>query len=190
MKHLFSAQRGATLLVSLVMLVVITLFVLTTFNLGKSSLQIVGNMQQRNQAVTSAQSAIEEAISTTRFFQSPNLVFLASCAGINARCYDVNGDGKPDVTVTLTPVPFCIIQKTIPNASLDLSNAEDLGCSVGQSQSFGIVGSATGNSLCANSIWEINAVATDAVTQARATVTQGIAVRVSTDNVASICPGP
>jgi Tfp pilus assembly protein PilX len=188
MKRILSAQRGATLLVGLVMLVVLTMFALTTFNLGKASLQIVGNMQQRNQAVSSAQGTIEEAISTTRFFQSPSLVFLPTCAGANAKCYDINGDGTADVTVRLTPNPFCIVAKTIPNASLDLSNAEDLGCSIGVSQSFGIVGSATGNSLCANSIWEINAVATDAVTSAKATVTQAVAVRVSTDNVAAICP--
>ncbi|HEY0569144.1 MAG TPA: hypothetical protein VGD13_13630 [Xanthobacteraceae bacterium] len=188
MKSLPGRQRGAVLLIALIMLVLMTLFALTTFNLGKSSLQIVGNMQHRNQAVTSAQSAIEEAISTTRFFQSPSLVFLPTCAGANAKCYDINGDGKADVTVTLTPSPFCIVAKTIPNASLDLSNAEDLGCSVGVSQSFGIVGSASGNSLCANSVWEINAVANDSVSQAKATVTQGAAVRVSTDSVAAICP--
>lgn len=188
MSRPLSAQRGATLLVALVMLVMITLFALTTFNLGKSSLQIVGNMQQRNQAVASAQNAIEEAMSTTRFFQSPALVFLPTCAGANVKCYDLDGDGKPDVTVRLAPSPFCITQRTIPNASLDLSNPEDLGCAVGVSQTFGIAGSATGNSLCANSVWEVTAVATDATANATATVTQGVAVRVSTDSVAAACP--
>jgi hypothetical protein len=145
-------------------------------------------MQSRNQAVVSAQGTIEEAISTTRFFQNPTLVFLQPCAGSNTRCYDVNADGKPDITVTLTPNPACVMAKTIPSASLDLSNPEDLGCSIGTSQTFGIVGSASGDSLCANSVWEINAVAVDAITQARATVTQGVAVRVSTDSVATTCP--
>jgi Tfp pilus assembly protein PilX len=188
MKQTARRQRGVTLFVGMIMLVLATLFAVTTFHLGKGSLQIVGNMQQRNQAVTSAQSTIEEAISTTRFFQTPNLVFLSSCAGVNSRCYDINGDGKPDITVSLTPNPVCVAAKTIKNASLDLSNPEDMGCSLGVSQSFGIVGSATGDSLCANSLWEINAVAVDVTTQARATATQGVSVRVSTDNIATTCP--
>lgn len=188
MKRSSSAQHGATLLIALIMLVVMTLFALTTFRLGKSSLQIVGNMQQHDQALNSADNAVEEAISSTRFFQNPALVFLPTCAGANVKCYDINGDGKPDVTVALTPSPYCVSAATIPNGSLDLSKPEDLGCATGVRQSFGIVGSASGNSLCANSIWEVNAVATDAVTQASAAVTQGVAVRVSTDAVAAVCP--
>jgi Tfp pilus assembly protein PilX len=181
-------QRGITLLVALIMLVLMTLFAITTFNLGKSSLQIVGNMQQRNQAAGAAQSTLEEVVSTTQFFQNPTMVFVKPCAGANTRCVDINGDGKPDLIVSLTPTPFCLTAKTIKNAALNLSNPEDAGCSIGTSQSFGIVGSATGDSMCAESLWEINAVAVDAVTQARASVTHGVTVRVSTDSIGTSCP--
>jgi Tfp pilus assembly protein PilX len=190
MKQTPRQQRGMTLLIAMIMLVLMTLFAVTTFNLGKSSLQTVGNMQQRNQAITAAQSTIEEALSTTRFFQNPGSVFFyyPPCSGPNTRCVDVNGDGITDVTVTLQPQPVCLGAKTIPNASLDLSKTDDLGCSIGVSQSFGIVGAATGNSLCADSTWEINAVALDAVTQAQAALTQGVTVRVSTDQIGASCP--
>jgi Tfp pilus assembly protein PilX len=181
-------QRGMVLLVGMIMLVLMTLFAVTTFNLGKASLQIVGNMQQRNEAVTIAQSAIEEAISTTQFFLTPGTVFFKTCSGPNTRCYDINGDGKADITVALTPNPVCIAARTIKNASLNLADTNDMGCAVGTSQSFGIVGSVTGDSLCASSVWEINAVAADAVTQTRAVVAQGVAVRVPTDNVGASCP--
>ncbi|TLY72603.1 MAG: hypothetical protein E6K46_03125 [Gammaproteobacteria bacterium] len=40
-------QRGATLIVSLIMLLLITLLAVSSFTLGKANLQIVGNMQQR-----------------------------------------------------------------------------------------------------------------------------------------------
>jgi Tfp pilus assembly protein PilX len=184
-------QRGATLLVSLIMLVLMTLFAVTSFNLGKSSLQVVGNMQQRSQGIGAAQSTIEEAVSTTRFFEAPSAVFFQPCGNVaNTRCVDVNGDGKPDVTVTLAPIPVCLKAKTIQNASLVLTNPNDAGCSMGTSQSFGIVGSATGASLCADSTWEINAVAVDNVTQAKAALTHGVGVRVSTDNIGASCPCP
>ena len=40
-----SRQRGATLLVTLIMLVVLTLFAVTAFNLSSVNLKIVGNFQ-------------------------------------------------------------------------------------------------------------------------------------------------
>ncbi len=187
-RRILRRQRGMTLLIALIMLVLMTLFAVTTYNLGKSSLLIVGNMQQRNQAAAAAQSAVEEVISGTRFFQTPGSVFTVPCAGLNTRCFDITGDGAPDVTVSLTPQPVCVTAQTIKSADLDLSKPDDVGCSIGTSQSFGILGSASGDSLCANSLWEINAVAVDNVTQARAQVTHGVGVRVSTDNVGSSCP--
>jgi Tfp pilus assembly protein PilX len=181
-------QNGMTLLVALIMLVLMTLFAVTSFNLGKSSMKIVGNMQQRSQATVSAQSAIDETISNTYFVTNPSSVFAVPCTNPNTRCYDINADGIQDITVTLAPAPFCNSAKTIKSATLNLSNPDDLGCSIGVSQSFGIAGSVSGDSLCANSMWELNAVATDNVTLAQATVTQGVAVRVSVDSVAATCP--
>lgn len=189
MKQMPRQQRGMTLLIALIMLVLMTLFAATGFNLGKSSLQMVGNMQQRNQTITAAQSAIEQALSTTKFFQTPSAVYWVPCAGPNTLCFDVNGSGLPDVTVTLTPNPLCMTAKTVQNASLDLTKSNDAGCALGVAQTFGVVGSAaTGNSLCADSMWEINAVAVDNIARTQATLTQGVMVRVSTDDVAASCP--
>jgi Tfp pilus assembly protein PilX len=182
-------QRGATLVIALVMLILLTLLAVSSFTVGKGSLEVVGNMQARNQAIDAAQSAIEEAISNTHFFETPDAVFPVPCAGANTRCTDVNGDGVNDITVTLTPQPTCIEAHIIPMSDLNLSNPDDAGCTVGAPQNFGVAGTATsGNSLCADSVWRISAVATDAVTRAHATVTQGVAVRVRADNVAASCP--
>ena len=180
-------QGGATLIISLIILVLMTLLAVSSFNLGKGNLQIVGNMQRQSEALAAAQEAVEEATSTTRLFDNPTGVFLAPCAA-NAKCVDTNGDGTPDVTVTLTPAPACVKAATVKNTSLDLTNSEDAGCSVGAAQSFGIAGATTGDSLCADSVWEINAVAVDNQTQSTVTVTQGMSVRVSTDNIATSCP--
>jgi Tfp pilus assembly protein PilX len=180
-------QRGMTLLVALIMLVLMTLFAVSSFNIGKSSLQVVGNMQSRNQAFAAAQLTLAEAISLPAFTNTPANALLFPCAGPNTRCVDVNGDGINDVTVTLTAAS-CIASQTIKNSSLNLSLPGDAGCSKGVSQSFGIVGSASGDSLCANTLWELTASAADNLTQARANVVQGVTVRVSLDDVANNCP--
>jgi len=181
-------QHGMTLLVALIMLVLMTLFALSSFNIGKSNSQAVANMQSRNQALAAAQGTIAEAISLPTFTSAPANALVLPCAGPNTRCVDVNGDGINDVTVTLTPAPSCVASQTIKNSSLNLSLPSDAGCSTGASQSFGIVGSAAGDSLCANTLWELTASAVDSVTQARANVAQGVTVRVSRDDVVNNCP--
>lgn len=186
-------QRGATLIVALILLVLLTLFALTSFNLGKSSLQTVGNMQHRNEAIAAAQQTVEEAVSTTRLFQSPTNTILngnLSCNGgqPNTKCVDVNGDGKADITVKLTPVPTCVKAQPILNSQLVATTANDAGCSIQAAQGFGIAGQTTGNSLCADSLWEVTAVAQDNVTGANYSVTEGIGVRVATDDIAASCP--
>ena len=180
--------RGMALIVGLIMLALMTLMAIAAFNVGKTSLEIVGNMQTTSNVVASANDAIEEAISTIRLFNSPGSIFLTPCSAANTKCYDVNGDGIDDVTVTLTPQPQCVVAQKVLNAQLNVNNADDFGCITGTGQIFGIEGLKSGESLCANSVWEINAVAVDAVTQAKTTVTEGAAVRVSSAVVATACP--
>ena len=182
-------QRGVTLITALVLLVLLTLVALTTFNVGKSNLQIVSNMQQRDEAASAAREVIEEAISNTRFTVTPEHVLANPCSGLdNQRCIDSNGDGKDDVRVRIVPSPKCVKAPVIKNTALDLAKAEDQVCSMGSSQSFGVAGAVDGNSACADSIWEIHAAATDMETEAKVEVTQGVGVRVARDDVANNCP--
>lgn len=182
-----SQQQGATLLVSLIILVLMTLLGVSSFMLGKSNMQTVGNMQQRNEAIAAAQQTVEETVSKTQFFETPNNAVPNGCAA-NTKCVDVNGDDKSDVTVVLA-IPKCVQAQVVQNAALNYANAEDAGCAIGAGQGlFGVEGATTGNSLCADSVWELSAEATDDVTESKVTVTQGAAVRVSTDNIATSCP--
>lgn len=181
------AQGGMALVVGLILLALMTVMAITSFNIGRTSLDIVGNMQARQQAVAAANDAIQEAVSTVRLFQAPDSIFLSPCGAANTRCFDINGDGTDDITVTLSPTPRCIQAQVIPNASLNLGDANQAGCATGAAQTFGIEGTATGSSLCANSVWEITAVATDPITEAEVVVTSGAAVRVSTDDVGATC---
>jgi len=185
-------QRGITLFISMVLLVLITLVAITTFNVGKGSLQIVGNLQHANQTMSAATEAIETAISTTRLVNNPSSIVTGCGGSANTVCVDVNADGTNDVTVALkgknaAANPNCIKAQVVKNATLDLSSGEDLACTIAR-QSFGVQGAAAGDSLCTDAIYEIVAVASDAVTQANVTVTEGVALRVPTETVANNCP--
>jgi Tfp pilus assembly protein PilX len=183
-------QRGIVMVVGLIMLVLMTLLALTTLNLGKSSLQIVGNMQLRKQVIGAAQEAIEDAISTTRLFLSPGAIYTNPCAGANTKCIDIDGDGNPDLTVALTPTPTCVKAQVIKNAfmNLNLNDSNDQACVLSTNQTFGIAGSSTANSMCSDTVWQVRAEASDNVTQAKVGVTEGVAVRVGTDVVTTSCP--
>jgi uncharacterized protein YjaG (DUF416 family) len=76
----------------------------------------------------------------------------------------------------------------IKNTSLKLEKAEDQVCSMGAAQNFGVAGAVDGNSACADSVWEVTAVATDVESAAEVKVTQGVAVRVARDDVVNNCP--
>ena len=181
-------QRGITLVIALVMLVLLTLLALTSFNLGQSNLQVVSNMQARSEALAAARQTVEETISSPRFILTPTDSLAAPCGAPNKRCLDVNGDGTNDVTVALTPRPACVKARGVMNTELDVTSVEEAGCALGAAQSFGVEGSVTGESLCSDSVWELNAVATDEVTKAKVEHTQGIAVRVARDDIETSCP--
>lgn len=184
----FKRQHGATLLVGLIMLVVLTLMVITSFNFGKTNLEIVANMQQRQEAVSAAQQAIELAINNSRFVEFPEAVYTEPCGAENTLCIDINGDGTRDVNVSLKPKPTCLVAQTIKSSALNFAKEEDAQCSTGVQQTAGIEGSVTGDSRCSETIWEITAHAEDLATGATADVVQGVGVRVDTNDIVTACP--
>lgn len=183
-------QQGVTLFMSMIMLVILTLLALSSFNVSQSNLQVVSNMQARDESLYAARAVIEEVISGTRFSTSPKQTLSAQtgCKGDNFRCIDTNGDGAADVTVEIPDDPTCVKVKILKTAQLDMNIPTQANCAVGASQTPGVVGANTGNSLCADSVWEVQAVATDDVTEAKVTVTQGIAVMTEVDRIQTSCP--
>jgi len=87
----------------------------------------------------------------------------------------------------LTPNPTCITNRVIKSLELNLDNTEDLGCAAGQMQQFGIAGATTGDSLCANTVWDVTAQASSAASGAKSTVSQGVGIRVGIDDLAGTC---
>jgi len=91
-------DRGAALVVGLIMLVLITLMLITALNLGITNFRAVGNMQFRDEATAAANQAIEQVIS------SP---FTAAPAAESVNI-DINDDGSTDYVVEIA-VPQCIL---------------------------------------------------------------------------------
>lgn len=174
----YRRQRGVALVVSLIMLVAITLIAVSAGNLVQSNLKIVQNMESRDMVRFAAYAALEEAISSARFTESPDAIFADSCEVNNQKCYDFNGDGTNDVTVTVA-APSCVIVQPIENSQLDVFNsAADASCFLPPAI----------YSMCANSIWELEATATDAVTGAQVVVRQGVGILTTLNRIDSACP--
>jgi Tfp pilus assembly protein PilX len=191
-------QRGVTLVVGMIMLVLITLVVLASFHLGRNNLEIVGNAQQRNDALSSAQRTIEAAVNSPLLTSSPASIFPTPCSGwpANTLCYDVNGDGTDDVVAQITPTPTCVKAQVIPLTSLSLTDPYDQTCRTQQPQSCFGQGGACNDSSCGSSLWDIRAVAQNlapngtsaAIQGPTGVVNQGIAKRVGTNEIATSCP--
>jgi Tfp pilus assembly protein PilX len=195
-------QRGATLIVSLIMLLLITLLAISSFTVGKSNLQIVGNMQQRTQALAAAQSAIATVISSIQFTATPADAIRNACGGgpcadgnvtidcngANTACVDSNGDGVADVNVAVGVT--CDSVQPVPLSALDLTKTQDQNCTVSTQQGgAGVPGSVSNNSLCSDTVWDVQASATDVMSGANYIVDQGVGVRVqSTATPAQVCP--
>ncbi len=181
-----SRQGGATLFVVLVLLLAMAWFSLSAFRISSQQLQIVGNSQAEQQATAAAQRAIDLTISSNAFTKDP-----AAVAAI-AITTDIDGDGNDDFAAKLEPKPKCIRVRPIKNMELDVAKAADRVCL--QSSGSGgnlvvrpaaVVGA--GDSMCANTEWNIAAVVSDATSNTEVTVHQGVAVRVVASDAANHC---
>ena len=162
------AQRGATLLVGLIMLLLLTMLSLSAFNTSTVQLRVVGNSQARQESIAAANIALQKTLSTADFMVNPTTVANTPVT------VDIDLDGRADYTVNVTPT--CSSSIPFLNAQLDVNNTEDFKCFVSQ-ELF------DGKSLCARSSWELRAQAADLNHQGSAsTVYEGITVRTAIED--------
>ena len=167
-----STQRGAALFISLIMLVVITLFVLSAINMSTVNLRITANSQARSEGVAAAQQAIEQVISKD-FTTAPQ----AAAVTVSLR----NDQTKADYTVAVAK-PACLVVIPVTQAELanrDNTDPDDVACRASAAvQNSGIAGAEI-NSLCGSQQWDVNAVVDDAArSAATVSVHQGVARRI------------
>ena len=65
-------QSGATLVIVLIMLVILTLFGISAVNLSNSNLRVVGNLQARKQTEAIALQTAEQVMSSMSYFNVPD----------------------------------------------------------------------------------------------------------------------
>jgi len=155
------SQRGATLLVTLIMLVVLTLFAVTGFNLSSVNLKIIGNFQQQKFTEATVQQAIEQVMSTLDIFSSP----AAKCVNPSTGVYGTDPSGSPLVCPTAGDV---LIERPRCNYSY---------VAKGYTKKIGELTPEDTN-------WEVRASYTDAASKAAAAIVQGVSVRMLAGN----CP--
>lgn len=150
-------QRGATLIVGLIMLAVITLMVTAAFSLSNTNLKAVGNMQFRDEAAAAANVAIEQVV--TGFM---NVAPVAQNVQV-----DLNNDGTTDYTVAITP--NCIS-----------SSAQVLGSGPGENSNVEL-DLDTASSISYRTLWDIEALVTDTVSGATVRLHHGVRRALSSD---------
>jgi Tfp pilus assembly protein PilX len=162
--NLLATQKGATLVVGLIMLVMITLLMVSAFTLSGNNLRAVGNMQYRNEAIAAANLAIEQTINLNYAAIDPaNYPTLIDI--------DIDQDNAVDYTVSI-PAPVCISARPAPADLLTLSGVN---ANIQNSNDF-------------LTLWEIRADAASASTGASVVARQGINKRLTlSEYIASTC---
>ena len=157
------AQRGAALVIGLIMLVLITLMLITALNLSTTNFRAVGNMQFREEAISAANKAIEQLVSSA-FTTAPTAETIA---------VDLDNDGTDDYNVEIAQ-PECIaasIAANPPQSSIHLGPGMSL-------------------SSTWNTIWEIDATvnSADNAGTAAARVHAGVRALLSNAQKDAVCP--
>jgi hypothetical protein len=160
----YKGQRGISLLVTMIFLILMSLFAVSTFKSSSNNVRIVGNMQVRQEGMAAAQQAIELIISSTLFSTDPDLVAQSPIS------VDIDGDGKVDYVVNISPKPNCY--RVTPS----------LVCTPGAASSSGASGvliaglDAASSGACYIQEWNVRAVVTDPRSGMSVVVNQGIGV--------------
>lgn len=194
-------QRGATLIIAMVFLLLLAALAASSMRSSMSSVRAISNMQWRNESVAAANDAIDRVLSSTDFATKTPTVAAQTFE------VDINGDGVDDIHVEFPAVtiagvtkagPRCLRQRTVPSSSLDPNVASDRGCygsASGGASGLGIESGSSGGanamdtnqSICADTQWVIPVRATDQVTNTSVDVAQGVSVRVFRSDAMNYC---
>lgn len=177
-------ERGLILITSLIMIVMLTLVVVTSLSISLASNGVAKNIDGSLAAKASAQMAIEQIINDPGFVDNPTAVAAAPVM------IDANGDGTSDYSVSLQAA--CVAVRKVPSSEIDTTNDNEKMCkgedefkNSGYAVAAGSVQS--GFSDCTDTRWNISATSTRANFGDRATVNQGVSVRVPNAKAVSYC---
>lgn len=165
-------QQGATLLVGMIMMVVLTLLVVFGIRSSNTNLRIVGNMQTQAEASAATQQVIEQVIEQIKLTEDLSLI-AAQSISVSV--------GNATYTVAVAPMNKCLMEIPVLNASLNPANANDVPCFEGTDGDVAIKADdtlTTKPSACKTQQWDIEAVGSDGTSGTKVTQVQGISIRV------------
>jgi len=172
-------QKGLTLVVSLIMLIVLTLLVVSAIRFGNINLQIAGNAQTEAEAAAATQVALEQVIAEIK--TSDDISAITAKTGDQALAVSTGGKTYK-VSVSK---PACILTKNVLTTSLDPTKEADkpcFQCSDCGEIVIGPDGKPIGKpSACKDQQWDIEASIPVATSETSVTMLQGVAVRVGAE---------
>jgi Tfp pilus assembly protein PilX len=154
-------QHGATLIITLILLLALTLIALAAYQSSHLNQKVVANAQFQREMVLQAQQAIEAGLNDYTRFQNPTAVQNAPNTG-----FDANQPNSVNILVS-TGAANCMSSTPAQGES---QNA------VTNTAAPTASGSST-VALMTDTYWQLTATASDPSTQARATVVQGVKIR-------------
>jgi Tfp pilus assembly protein PilX len=152
------SQKGAVLIVSLIMLVLFTVIMAGLFSRSNTTIQAVGNMQMRGQAMSAANFAVEQVISSD-FTASPQAETVT---------IDINNDNVTDFTASISE-PQCI---------------RAYAASASAPSSVSLPGLTSTNW---NTVWEIVSTVSDSVSGSYVQVRAGVNVVLTDSEKSAVC---
>jgi Tfp pilus assembly protein PilX len=155
-------QTGViTIFITMMMLLLVTVLVVTAYSLSTMNLRAVGNVQAREEAIAASNLAIETIV-------DGGALFTDSPAATRSNI-DINNDGTDDFVVDIA-VPRCV--RATRASSTTASSVTLPGMSSNSSW---------------NTVWELDATATEATSGAEVRIQHGIRVLLSESRKNAVC---
>ena len=151
-RPMMNRQRGAALLISLVLLVVLTLLAVTSIRTSSLNLRIAQNMQLQQEAEAAAQAMVEHVLSDARWFYNPSETVVID-GGIPGYDGYYGFDVEQRRCLDSAPRPG---DQLDPGADFTDPGGGGVGVDI--------------------TIWEVRATATETSSNARATIRQGVLI--------------
>ena len=113
-----TGQAGATLVVALIMLLLVTLLAAVSSTAVQTNLRVVGNIESRAMVENVADSAIAQLLVNNQInaFEDATIFF------------DASGDGVAGTEIRVTTTRQCITIRPILNDALNIDDINDKGC--------------------------------------------------------------
>ena len=171
------SERGATLVIALVMLSLMLIQGIASFTAANIQVRNAGSLQSRQEAQAAADLGVADVLNSAAFVADPDAVARSPID------IDIDGNGRAAYRVSVTPA--CIAVQKVTLSMLVPERTDDAAC----------IASSTvdGDTACVDTSWNLQAVAIPAPgatdSGVRVEMHQGVRVRLDAGDAARVCPG-